>query len=100
MTIRPIGNRILAEPLPQKEISDGGLFLPPAARDQLRGEFKVVSVGMGKIHPTKKNGLLRIMPDVRPGNRILANLFAGVEVNCDQKKMRLMDADAIIAVLD
>jgi len=100
MTIRPIGNRILAEPIPPKDTTDSGLFIPPAAQDQLRAEFKVVAVGRGKVHPTKDAGLLRILPEMQPGNRVIASRYAGTEVPVDGKRMRIIDANAIIAVID
>jgi len=99
MHLRPLGNRILAEPLPDPQFSDAGLYLPPIARDQLRAKFKVVALGRGQIYPTKQCGLLRILPDCKPGDVVLANKMAGHPVSVNGKTMRLLDASCLIAVI-
>ena len=69
------------------------------ANDILAETFRTGRYARGKVHPTKDAGLLRVLPDVRPGNRVIASRYAGTEVPVDGKRMRIIDAGAVIAVI-
>ena len=70
MKIRPLGDRVLVEPIEEKEQTVGGIIIPDSAKEKpMQG--KVIAVGK----KTDKE-LLRIIPD---------GIFARVESICSNK---------------
>lgn len=92
--LRPIGNRVVAQRT-EKEETKGGILLPDTAQ-QKQETVKIVAVGEGK---TTKEGT-KIAPQVKVGDVVLMDKYAGQEVTLDDEEFIIVNADDIVAILE
>lgn len=76
------------------------IIIPDCARSDLQSQFKVVSMGKGKVVKIKKGTFLRLTPEFQAGDEIVSNRYAGREVHVDGTRMRVIEHDAVIAVIE
>lgn len=100
MTIRPFSGYLIGEPIKSSEVTKGGLFIPDISRGDLKSQFRVTSVGKGKIVKLKNGTFLRLAPEVKAGDVVIASTYAGKEVAVDGKLCRLMEQSSVQAVLE
>src|SRR5690554_355478 len=79
--IKPLGDRVVVEPIQQEETTASGIVLPDTAKEKPQ-EGKVVAVGSGRI----ENGD-RVALEVKEGDRIIFSKYAGTEVKYDDKEL-------------
>ncbi|PWW03227.1 chaperonin GroES [Paenibacillus cellulosilyticus] len=91
--IKPIGDRIIIEPIEQEEKTAGGILLPGTAKEKPQ-EGKVVAVGIGAFRDGQ-----RVAPEVQVGDRVLFNKFAGTELKVDGTDVLLMHESDVLAIL-
>ncbi|MCQ6562676.1 MULTISPECIES: co-chaperone GroES [Paenibacillus] len=91
--IRPLGERVLIEPIAKEETTASGIVLPDSAKEKPQ-EGKVVAVGSG----TLKDGV-RIALEVKEGDRVLFSKYAGTEVKYEGKELLIMKESDIHAIL-
>ena len=97
LKVRPIGDRILAEPVEEKEEKGkkGGIIIPDTAKEKPM-ESLVVAVGTGK---TDDNG--RKVPfEVKKGDRVLVSKYGGTEIKLDGKEYKILNGEDILAVIE
>ena len=94
MKIRPLGDRVLVEPIEEKEQTVGGIIIPDSAKEKpMQG--KVIAVGK----KTDKDG--KELPfDVKAGDTVLLPKYGGTEVKLDGKKLQLVREEDILGVLE
>ncbi|MGO4111015.1 co-chaperone GroES [Paenibacillus sp. YAF4_2] len=90
--IRPLGERVLIEPIAKEETTASGIVLPDTAKEKPQ-EGKVVAVGSG----TLKNGE-RIALEVKEGDRVLFSKYAGTEIKYEGKEYLIMKESDIHAI--
>src|SRR6266581_4649040 len=97
LKVRPIGDRILAEQVEEKEESGkkGGIIIPDTAKEKPM-ESLVVAVGIGKTDDDGK----RIPLEVKKGDRVLVSKYGGTEIKLDGKDYRIFNGDDVLAVID
>ncbi len=95
LSIRPLGNRVVAQRLEQEETLKGGIILPDSAKKK-QESAKVVAVGPGEL---TKEGKLLPMP-VNVGDVILMDKYAGQEVTIDDEDYVIVKADDIVAIVN
>ena len=84
MKIRPLGDRVLVEPIEEKEQTVGGIIIPDSAKEKpMQG--KVVAVGK----KTDKDGKC-VAFDVKKGDTVLLPKYGGTEVKVGDKKLQLV----------
>ena len=94
MKIRPLGDRVLVEPVEEKEQMVGGIYIPDAAKEKpIKG--KVIAVGK----KTDKDGK-EIKFDVKVGDEVLLPKYGGTEVKLGDKKLQLVREDDLLGVLE
>ena len=72
---KPLGNRIVVQPLEEEaQVSAGGIYIPDTAKEKPQ-EGKVVAVGPGKIADDGK----RIPTEVSLGDVVVYSKYAGTE---------------------
>ncbi|OWA34395.1 co-chaperone GroES [Saccharibacillus sp. O16] len=91
--IKPLGERVLVEPIQQEETTSFGIVLPDASKEKPQ-EGKVVAVGSG----TLKDGV-RTPLEVKEGDRVLFSKYAGTEVKYEGKEYLIMKESDIHAIL-
>src|SRR5260370_7185242 len=77
INVRPIGDRILVEPIEEKEQNGkkGGIIIPDTAKEKPM-ESMVVAVGTGKTGDDGKE----IFLEVKKGDRELVSKYAGTDI--------------------
>jgi len=95
MKIRPLGDRVLVEPLEQDEVKKGGIIIPDSAKEKPQ-EGKVIAVGEGKLDDNGK----RIPINVKKGDKVLMPKYGGTEVKINDKTYQLIREDDILGVIE
>lgn len=94
MNIKPLGDRVLIEPLEQQEEKIGSIIIPDTAKEKPQ-EGKVIAVGPGK----NENG--KIVPlQVKVGDRVLYGKYAGTEIKKDGKEYLIVRESDILAIIE
>jgi len=94
MNIRPLQDRIIVKQLEEEGKSAGGIIIPDTAKEKPH-QGKVVAVGNGKI---QEDGKIRKL-DVKVGDRILFEKFAGTTVKIDGEDYMIMREEEVLAVV-
>lgn len=92
--IRPLGERVLVEPVAKEVTTASGIVLPDSAKEKPQ-EGKVVAVGSGVLVDGQ-----RVALEVKPGDRVLFSKYAGTEVKADGKEYLIMKESDIHAVIE
>jgi chaperonin GroES len=94
MNIRPLGDRVLVEPIEEKEQTVGGIIIPDSAKEKpMQG--KVLAVGK-KFDKDGKE----IKFDVKKGDTVLLPKYGGTEVKLDGKKLQLVREEDLLGVIE
>jgi chaperonin GroES len=93
--IKPIGDRVLVEPLVEKETVKGGIIIPDTAKEKSQ-EGTIIAVGTGKTDDAGK----AIDFAVKVGEKVLFSKYGGTEVKLEGKSLLIMREEDILAVLD
>lgn len=96
MSLRPLGDRLLVEPLEQEDTFAGGqLVLPETAKEKpQRGT--VIAAGAGR----RDDDGDRIELDVKVGDQVLFAKYAGTEIKLDGKKLLILKESDILGILE
>ncbi len=95
INLKPLGSRVVVEPIEQEDITASGIVLPETAKEKpQRG--KVLSVGPGDRDDDGK----RIPMDVETGNTVLFAKYAGTEIKVDGKKLLILRESDLLAIVE
>ncbi|MFC4620558.1 co-chaperone GroES [Camelliibacillus cellulosilyticus] len=92
--LKPLGDRIVIEPVEKEEKTASGIVLPDSAKEKPQ-EGHVVAVGNGKV--TDKGD--RVPVEVAEGDRIIFSKYAGTEVKYEGKEYLIIRQDDVLAVV-
>jgi chaperonin GroES len=95
LNLKPLGNRVVVEPLEQEEVTAGGIVLPETAKEKPQ-KGKVLSVGPGDRDEDGK----RIPMDVAAGDTVLFAKYAGTEIKVDGKKLLILRESDLLAIVE
>lgn len=95
ITLRPLGARVVVEPIEEDEVTPGGIVLPETAKEKPQ-QGTVLAVGPGERDEKGQ----RIPLDVKEGDRVLFAKYAGTEVKLEGKKLLILRESDILAVVD
>jgi chaperonin GroES len=95
MKIRPLQDRILVQPILEKEVQRGGIIIPDSAKEKPI-EGRVKAVGNGKIGDDGK----AIPVGVKVGDKVLYSKYGGTEVKVDGEDFLLMREDDILGIIE
>jgi chaperonin GroES len=93
--LKPLGDRILVEPLEAEDVSPGGIVLPDTAKEKPQ-KGKVLAVGPGR---TLENGKV-VSPEVKVGDKVIFSKYGGSEVKIDGKEYTILRENDVLAVID
>lgn len=91
--IKPLGDKVVVEPLESEEKSSGGIILPDSAKKKPQ-EGTVVAVGPGKVLENGSRGEM----SVKQGDVVVYAKYGGTEVSIEGKDLIILDQDSIFAV--
>jgi chaperonin GroES len=95
MSIRPLGDRVLVQPIEEEEVKKGGIIIPDTAKEKPQ-EGKVIALGTGK---RDDNG--KLVPfTVKKGDRVLISKYGGTEVKIDGKEYQILREEDILGVIE
>jgi chaperonin GroES len=95
MNVKPLGDRVLVQPVEDQEVKKGGIIIPDTAKEKPQ-EGKVVAIGTGK---RDEHGKL-IPFEVKKGDRVLISKYGGTEIKMDGKDYLIMREDDILGVIE
>ena len=95
ISIKPLGNRIVVQPIEEEEITAGGIVLPETAKEKPQ-KGTVLAVGPGERND---DGDYMAM-EVKEGDKVLFAKYSGTEVKYDGKKLLIMRESDILAKLN
>lgn len=94
ISLKPLGNRVVVEPIEQEEMTAGGIVLPETAKEKpQRG--KVLAAGPGERNDKGD----RIALDVAEGDVVLFAKYAGTEFKLDGKKLLILRESDLLAIV-
>ncbi len=94
INFKPLGSRVVIEPIEQEEITAGGIVLPETAKEKPQ-QGLILSVGPGDRDEDGK----RIAMDVSVGDKVLFAKYSGTEIKVDNKKLLILRESDILAIV-
>ena len=94
MAIKPLGDRVLIQPLEQQEEKVGSIYIPDTAKEKPQ-EGTVEAVGPGRTEDGKL-----IPPEVKVGDKILYGKYSGTEIKHGGKDYLIIRESDILAIIN
>ena len=94
ISFKPLGSRVLIEPVEQEEITASGIILPETAKEKPQ-QGKVLAAGPGDRNDKGD----RVAMDVKTGDTILFAKYSGTEVKIDGKKLLILRESDILGIV-
>ena len=95
LKLKPLGGRVIVEPIEQEEMTAGGIILPETAKEKPQ-EGKILAAGPGDRDEDGK----RIVMAVKVGDKVLFAKYSGTEIKVDGRKLLIMRESDILAVVE
>ena len=96
MSIKPLSDHVLIEPILAKEKTESGFFVPQNSDKEGPEEAKVVAVGPGK---TVKGEVIPV--SVKVGDKILfSKPYGALKIKVEGKECLIVKEDDILAIIE
>jgi len=95
LKLKPLGGRVIVEPIEQEEMTAGGIILPETAKEKPQ-EGKILAAGPGERDESGN----RIAMEVKVGDKVLYAKYSGTEVKVDGKKLLILRESDILAIVE
>jgi chaperonin GroES len=95
LKLKPLGSRVVVEPIEQEEITAGGIVLPETAKEKPQ-QGMVLAIGQGDRDDEGK----RIAMDVSVGDKVLFAKYSGTEIKMDGKKLLILRESDLLAIVE
>ncbi|HDA1649741.1 co-chaperone GroES [Staphylococcus aureus] len=93
--LKPIGNRVIIEKKEQEQTTKSGIVLTDSAKEK-SNEGVIFAVGTGRL----LNDGTRVTPEVKEGDRVVFQQYAGTEVKRDNETYLVLNEEDILAVIE
>ena len=94
LNLKPLGSRVIVEPVEENEVTAGGIVLPETAKEKPQ-KGVVLSVGPGDRDEDGK----RIPMDVAMNDTVLFAKYGGTEIKVDGKKLLILRESDLLAIV-
>jgi chaperonin GroES len=94
INVKPLGDRVLVQPIEEQEVKKGGIIIPDTAKEKPQ-EGKVVALGTGKLDDNGK----KVEFTVKEGNKVLISKYGGTEIKVDGESYLIMREDDILGII-
>jgi chaperonin GroES len=94
MNLKPLGDRLIVEPIEQEETTASGIVLPETAKEKPM-QAKVLAVGPG----ARKDDGSRAEMDVNVGDTVLYAKYAGTEIKMGNDKYLILKESDVLAIV-
>jgi len=96
MNLRPLGDRVIVEPITPEEKTKGGIILPDTASKEKPMEGKIIAVGKGSRDD--KGNLVAM--EVKAGDKVIFGKYSGTDVKIDEKEYLILRENDILAIIE
>ncbi len=96
VTIKPLEDRILVQPLDAEQTTASGLVIPDTAKEKPQ-EGKVLATGPGRFD---EQGAKRIPLDVKVDDVVIYSKYGGTEIKYNGQEYLLLSARDVLAVVE
>jgi chaperonin GroES len=93
--LKPLGDRVVIQPTPREEVTKSGILLPDSAKEKPQ-EGTIIAAGPGKMLEDGKREAM----DVKVGDRVLYQKYAGTEFKVDTEELLIIDQKSILAIVE
>lgn len=94
INLKPLGDRVVVEPLEQEDMTASGLVLPETAKEKPQ-KGTIVAAGPGARNEEGQ----RVALDVVVGDTVLFAKYAGTEFKVDGKKLLILKESDLLAIV-
>jgi len=95
VTLKPLEDRIVVQPLEAETTTASGLVIPDTAKEKPQ-EGTVVAVGPGRIDEKGE----RVPLDVKVGDVVLYSKYGGTEVKYNNEEYLVLSSRDVLAVVE
>jgi chaperonin GroES len=95
VSIKPLEDRILVQPLDAEKTTASGLVIPDTAKEKPQ-EGKVLAVGPGRWD---EDGKHRIPLDVAEGDTVVYSKYGGTEISYNGQDYLILSSRDVLAVV-
>lgn len=96
VNIKPLGDRVLVEPLAKEEKTKSGIIIPDTANGERPEQGTVIAVGEGKM---TDDGILLPMK-VKKGQKVIFSKYGPDEIKVDGKEYLVVSESNILAIIE
>ena len=93
--IKPLGDRVLIEPITEAEKTKAGIYLPETASKERPEQGRVIAVGDGRVLESGKV----VPPRVKKGQKVLFTKYGPNEIKVNGKEYLIAKEEDILAVV-
>ena len=94
VNVRPLGDRVLVQPLEEAEVKKGGIIIPDTAKEKPQ-EGKVVALGTG----TRDEDGKVIDFTVKKDDKVLISKYGGTEIKIEGTSYLIMREDDFLGII-
>ena len=94
ISVKPLGNRVVVEPIEQEDVTASGIVLPDTAKEKPQ-QGMILAAGPGERDDDGK----RIEMDVKVGDKVLFAKYAGTELKLDGKKLLILRETDLLGIV-
>jgi chaperonin GroES len=95
LNLRPLGDRVIVEPVEGEEQTASGILLPETAKEKPQ-QGLIVAAGPGRRDDDGKE----IKMDVKVNDKVLYAKYAGTEIKIEGKKLLILKESDILAIVE
>ena len=96
LKLRPLGDRVVVEPVEREETFAGGALVLPETAKEKPQQGQILAVGPGRLDDSGK----RVAMEVKVGDQVLYAKYSGTEIKIDNKKVLILKETDILAVVE
>ena len=93
VSIKPLEDRVLVQPLEAEQTTASGLVIPDTAKEKPQ-EGKVLAVGPGRFEDGK-----RLPLDIAEGDIVVYSKYGGTEVKYNGEEYLILSARDVLAIV-
>ena len=94
LKLKPLGGRVIVEPIEQEEMTPGGIILPETAKEKPQ-EGKVLAAGPGERNEKGE----RVPMELKVGDKVLFAKYSGTDIKMDGKKLLIMRESDLLGIV-
>ena len=96
MKLKPLGDRVVVQPVEEEETTASGIVLPDTAKEKPQ-KGKVIAAGEGKWDD---DGEKRIPLDIAEGDEVLYSKYGGTEIKIDGEELLVLRESDVLAKVE